>query len=799
MRLRTLSTLAVSTMLALGCHSALAVNASFDSNNNVLKIPEIQGISALGSFSADLRFTDLSNSLFSLESIALVPAGNSENPAYYDFIKNSLFVPEVDFSPFVLDAYLQLTDMMQFKLTDYRIYPYATVETEPSSQGGADTPAIWVHPDNPADSLVLGTDSDGGLEIFDLKGNRLQVLLPEQEIKYVDVRYQFPLNGVNVDIVVVTNEKDNQLEIFAVDPETRTLMAVTDANAPIKPSISLDGMCLYRSPLTNRYYSYVMDGDGAIEQWELLDNGAGKIVASLIRHFDIGGGTAGCVADDEFAALYISDEDTALWRYGAEPEDGIARTAVDLAKPFGNVTELEGLSIVYGRDGDGYLIAANQGSSNFLVYKRTTGNVFVGSFKLVASAVNGVGAVEETNGIAVSNVAFNSDFPTGLFVAQDDSNGNTPLNFKLVSWQSVANYLSLQVDSSFDPRTIGFADTNTKPVLPQVETDPVPASGDSADDPAIWVHPTDPSLSTIIGTQKQGGFVVYDLNGKELQYVADGDMNNVDIRYNFPLGGTNIALVAFTNRSDDSIVLYKVDNETRQLASVTARKILPANLQGEIYGLCMYRSRVNNQYYVFINSTAGIVQQWRVFDNGRGLVDAEMSREFAVGSQTEGCVADDFSAKFYVGEEDVGIWQYGAEPSDGNARVSIDSTVTTGGHITADVEGMSIYYSGEQSGYLIASSQGNNVFNVYDRAGNHAYIGSFQVVADDVSGIDGVSETDGLDVLNLPLGSKFPSGVFIAQDGRNIVPNENQNFKLVSWENIANALNLSIVTGFDPR
>ena len=38
-----------------------------------------------------------------------------------------------------------------------------------------------------------------------------------------------------------------------------------------------------------------------------------------------------------------------------------------------------------------------------------------------------------------------------------------------------------------------------------VETDPVPSSGDAADDPAIWVHPTDPSLSTVIGTDKNSG------------------------------------------------------------------------------------------------------------------------------------------------------------------------------------------------------------------------------------------------------------------------------------------------------
>ncbi|MGH9801131.1 MAG: phytase, partial [Blastocatellia bacterium] len=62
-----------------------------------------------------------------------------------------------------------------------------------------------------------------------------------------------------------------------------------------------------------------------------------------------------------------------------------------------------------------------------------------------------------------------------------------------------------------------------------VETDPVPSGGDAADDPAIWIHPTDPVLSTIIGTNKQGGLAVYDLGGKQIQYLADGRMDNVDL------------------------------------------------------------------------------------------------------------------------------------------------------------------------------------------------------------------------------------------------------------------------------
>ena len=54
------------------------------------------------------------------------------------------------------------------------------------------------------------------------------------------------------------------------------------------------------------------------------------------------------------------------------------------------------------------------------------------------------------------------------------------------------------------------------PVSATVETAPVHSSADAADDPAIWIHPTDPSQSTVIGTDKSSdghGLVVYDLSG----------------------------------------------------------------------------------------------------------------------------------------------------------------------------------------------------------------------------------------------------------------------------------------------
>ena len=76
-------------------------------------------------------------------------------------------------------------------------------------------------------------------------------------------------------------------------------------------------------------------------------------------------------------------------------------------------------------------------------------------------------------------------------------------------------------------------------------------------------------------------------------------------------------------------------------------------------------------------------------------------------------------------------------------------------------------------------------------------------------GIDAVQESDGADVVNVPLGSQFPSGLLVVHDGSNEpavliedegLENASSNFKFVPWEDVANVTNLAIDTSsFNPR
>ena len=332
----------------------------------------------------------------------------------------------------------------------------------------------------------------------------------------------------------------------------------------------------------------------------------------------------------------------------------------------------------------------------------------------------------------------------------------------------------------------------TAQVSATVETTPVPHSGDAADDVSIWVHPTDPAQSTIIGTDKQGGLAVYGLDGKQIQYIAGGKPNNVDIRYNFPLGGESVALVGVSDKIGKKINFYKVNSDTRLLENVVAQTI---TVGIKSYGFCMYHNPTSGKYYAFVTSTAatGDVQQWELSGTS-GKVTATKVRSFKVGSLTEGCVADDWHAVLYVAEEDVGIWKYGAEPGDSpDDRIKVDST-GSGGHLTADVEGLTIYYASQWTGYLIASSQGSSTFVVYtrDAPGFNTYVKTFKIVTG--NGIGKAKSTDGIDVVNRPLRPAFPQGLFVAHDG-------SKRFKLVPWEAIANAgtMPLTIDTDWDPR
>ena len=334
-----------------------------------------------------------------------------------------------------------------------------------------------------------------------------------------------------------------------------------------------------------------------------------------------------------------------------------------------------------------------------------------------------------------------------------------------------------------------------------VTTGPCHSAGDACDDSAIWIHPSDPAQTVIIGDDKNGGMVVWNLAGEEIQFI-DGstNMNNVDVRYNFPLVGTfstgqappPVALVGVTNETDAGVTLYTVNpysspaGKLEHANGTLASSTLPLGKE-LVYGGCMYYSQPTGTYSFFANWKDGTVKQMEL--TGGFSASGKVVRTFDVGGQVEGCVADDVHQGFYIGEEDVGIWRYGAEPTAGDSRTQVDRVGSATG-LKADVEGLTLYYKSDGSGYLIASAQsvGPDARNVvYERTGTNTWVGTFRVQDAD--------ETDGMDVTNLPLGPGFPHGVFVTHDAS---PTPSRH-RLTPFERIAAALNLTMDSTWDPR
>lgn len=332
---------------------------------------------------------------------------------------------------------------------------------------------------------------------------------------------------------------------------------------------------------------------------------------------------------------------------------------------------------------------------------------------------------------------------------------------------------------------------NAAIVYPTLETDPVASGDDAADDPAIWIHPNDATRSLVLGTDKQAGLEVYDLQGRRQQFIRAGLTNNVDLRYltRSDVGGTAwSAIAAASNRSNNTVSLFAID----RAGQVTWLRNSEINTGlTEPYGLCMFRNEAGLQ--VFVNDTDGRYQQWLLETASGGSsadplsVSSTLVREFAVSSQPEGCVADDAQQRLFVGVENEGIYAFPAnhsQPAIQTTVMEIDNNI-----LAADVEGMSLYVAGN-GGYLVVSSQGNFSYAVYDRLPPFNYRGSFMVADRTDGSVDGSQETDGLDVSSSALGSDFEQGLLVVQDGFNTLPDDTQGFKYISWAEIARALGL---------
>jgi 3-phytase len=340
----------------------------------------------------------------------------------------------------------------------------------------------------------------------------------------------------------------------------------------------------------------------------------------------------------------------------------------------------------------------------------------------------------------------------------------------LADAESGSKALNARLDAWLAEHPIAAQLARPPVVLPTGQTQPVREAGDAADDPAIWVHPKQATQSLILATDKKRGLAVYRLDGRERQFLPVGRINNVDLRQGLVYGSRKLDLAVATQRDEAGLVLFGISPAGK--VSELAR--LKTSLD-DIYGICVGRN-ADGGLDVFPNDKDGRVLRLRLTLAGKAWQVAPVA-EFRLASQPEGCVVDETQQALFVGEEKRGIWRQDLATANSAPQL----VIPVGPGLTADVEGMAIHPG---RGWLVVSSQGSDSYAVYDTHPPFAQRGTFAIGTNAALGIDGASETDGLDLTAANLGGPYADGLLVVQDGHKRLPHGPQNFKLVPWRDV---------------
>lgn len=329
------------------------------------------------------------------------------------------------------------------------------------------------------------------------------------------------------------------------------------------------------------------------------------------------------------------------------------------------------------------------------------------------------------------------------------------------------------------------------------------ALSNDPDDPAIWVHPTDPSRSLIIATMKvpapAGAIVVFGMDGQIRQTVSAIDRpNNVDVEYGLQLGGSPVDIVVATERLKRQLRIFRIAAGEGQLIDIGTVPVLEGQ-QGESgapMGIGLYRRRRDNTIFAIVapkeGPREGYLWQYRLLDAGGGRVGAQFVRRFGSFSGTtvredneiEAVAVDDQLGYAYYSDEADGIHKWHADPDHADAGRELAHFGRTG--FRGDREGIALYAREDGTGYIVCTDQldDDSEYHVYAREGTdqnpHDHSREIAVLR------GGADATDGLEISSRALGPAFAQGAMVAM---NSAP---KNFLVFPWTDVARAAGLGI-------
>lgn len=304
-----------------------------------------------------------------------------------------------------------------------------------------DDPAIWVNPDSPQESLIVGTDKggdtgEGGLYVFNLDGtiDTTKSIIGVGRPNNVDIEYGLKLGGESVDIAVAAERVQNRLLIYSLPdmkPLTDNGIEVFKGESERAPM----GISLYKRPADGAVFAIVGRKSGPKEgylwQYLLEDDGSGKVKATLVRKFGAWSGVKEIEAiavDDQLGYVYYSDEQVGVRKYYADPAMDNNDELAFFAKE-GFADDHEGISIYQETDSTGYVIVSDQGANQFHMFPREGSDNDPHSHPLVKTVKL---STQSSDGSEVTSADLGGRFPNGMFVAMSEDK-----TFQVYSWDQL--------------------------------------------------------------------------------------------------------------------------------------------------------------------------------------------------------------------------------------------------------------------------------------------------------------------------------------------------------------------------
>jgi 3-phytase len=292
--------------------------------------------------------------------------------------------------------------------------------TEADADADADDPSFWVHPIDPASTLVITAVKNGGIRVYDLTGALVQAIAaaPETDegngrINNVDVVYGMTMaDGSVIDVAVAADRGLDILRVFRIDgdsaepltditdlsigrafPMRPDPMGGADLDNPLDDQMSIYGITGWRAADGKVYAVGTQRTNPRLAIFSLTPTADGLVTAAMIHDIrvpfsfqgqdltiesddvpamDWNPQFEGVTVDKVSGLIYAGQEDVGIWL--VDPVAGtisgapLYTTRGAEGSPFRVVDsviarDVEGLTVFYGVS-ERYLLASSQGQAH---------------------------------------------------------------------------------------------------------------------------------------------------------------------------------------------------------------------------------------------------------------------------------------------------------------------------------------------------------------------------------------------------------------------------------------------------